>query len=47
MLKINAELAALREEVMRQYTLTIVSRPGESSGCGVGRPTAAKGAATI
>ena len=32
MLKINAELAALREEVMRQYTLTVVSRPGESSG---------------
>jgi len=32
MLKINAELAGLREEVMRQYTLTIVSRAGESTG---------------
>jgi Family of unknown function (DUF6384) len=32
MLKIKAELAGLREEVMRQYTLTIVSRAGESTG---------------
>jgi Family of unknown function (DUF6384) len=32
MLKINSDLAALREEVMRQYTLTIVSRAGESTG---------------
>ena len=32
MMKINTDLAALREEVMRQYTLTIVSRPGESTG---------------
>jgi uncharacterized protein DUF6384 len=32
MLEINAELAGLREEVMRQYTLTIVSRAGESTG---------------
>jgi len=32
MLKIKGELAGLREEVMRQYTLTIVSRAGESTG---------------
>jgi hypothetical protein len=32
MLEINAGLAGLREEVMRQYTLTIVSRAGESTG---------------
>jgi hypothetical protein len=32
MLKINGELTGLREEVMRQYTLTIVSRAGESTG---------------
>jgi len=32
MLKVNAELAGLREDVMRQYTLTIVSRAGESTG---------------
>lgn len=32
MSKISAELAALRDEVAREYTLTIVSRPGESSG---------------
>jgi hypothetical protein len=32
MLKVNAELAHLREQVMRQYTLTIVSRAGESTG---------------
>ena len=32
MLKVNAELAQLRDEVMRQYTLTIVSRAGESTG---------------
>jgi hypothetical protein len=32
MLKVNADLAALRDEVLRQYTLTIVSRSGESSG---------------
>ncbi|MBX9588982.1 MAG: hypothetical protein K2X43_06745 [Hyphomonadaceae bacterium] len=30
--KVNGELAALREEVAREYTLTIVSRPGESTG---------------
>jgi hypothetical protein len=32
MTKIGAELAALRDEVTREYTLTIVSRPGESTG---------------
>jgi hypothetical protein len=32
MTKIGAELAALRNEVTREYTLTIVSRPGESTG---------------
>jgi hypothetical protein len=30
--KVNTELAGLREEVAREYTLTIVSRPGEQSG---------------
>ena len=30
--KINAELTALRDEVTREYTLTIVSRPGEITG---------------
>lgn len=30
--KIGVELAALRDEVAREYTLTIVSRPGESTG---------------
>lgn len=30
--KINAELAALRDDLLREYTLTIVSRPGESTG---------------
>ena len=30
--KISAELAALRDELTREYTLTIVSRPGESTG---------------
>jgi Family of unknown function (DUF6384) len=43
MLKITAELAALREEVMRQYTLTIVSRPGESSGVGWRPPHGSQG----
>lgn len=32
MVKASAELAALRDELSREYTLTIVSRPGESSG---------------
>jgi hypothetical protein len=32
MIKINAELIALRDEVAREYTLIIVSRPGESTG---------------
>jgi len=32
MVKAKNELAALREEVTRQYTLTIVSRAGESTG---------------
>src|SRR5262245_93435 len=32
MLKVKGELAGLREEIMRQYTLTIVSRVGESTG---------------
>jgi hypothetical protein len=30
--KVIADLAALRDELAREYTLTIVSRPGESSG---------------
>jgi len=30
--KIDGELAALRDELTREYTLTIVSRPGESTG---------------
>ena len=30
MIKIGADLVALRDEVTREYTLTIVSRPGES-----------------
>ena len=30
--KISGELAALRDELTREYTLTIVSRPGESTG---------------
>ena len=30
--KIRGALAALREELIREYTLTIVSRPGESTG---------------
>jgi hypothetical protein len=30
--KISADLNALRDELTREYTLTIVSRPGESSG---------------
>lgn len=30
--RISGELAALRDELTREYTLTIVSRPGESSG---------------
>ena len=32
MTKVSAELAALRDELTREYTLTIVSRPGESTG---------------
>ena len=32
MSQVSAELAALRDDVVREYTLTIVSRPGESSG---------------
>src|SRR5262245_44184125 len=32
MTKISADLAALRDELTREYTLTIVSRPGESTG---------------
>jgi hypothetical protein len=32
MVKSNHDLAALRDELMRQYTLTIVSRVGESTG---------------
>jgi hypothetical protein len=32
MTRISTELAALRTDVAREYTLTIVSRPGESSG---------------
>jgi uncharacterized protein DUF6384 len=32
MLKINVDLAQLRDELMRQYTLTIVSRAGENTG---------------
>jgi len=32
MVKANHDLSALRDEVMRQYTLTIVSRVGESTG---------------
>ena len=30
--KVNGELAALRDELTSEYTLTIVSRPGESTG---------------
>ena len=30
--KVGEELAALRDELTREYTLTIVSRPGESTG---------------
>ena len=30
--KVREELAALRDELTREYTLTIVSRPGESTG---------------
>ncbi len=30
--KISGDLAALRDELTREYTLTIVSRPGESTG---------------
>ena len=30
--KVGGELAALRDELTREYTLTIVSRPGESTG---------------
>ena len=30
--KVTAELAALRDELTREYTLTIVSRPGEVTG---------------
>ena len=32
MSKIGEDLRALRDELAREYTLTIVSRPGESSG---------------
>ncbi|MET0568103.1 MAG: DUF6384 family protein [Hyphomicrobiaceae bacterium] len=32
MSQVSAELAALRDDVAHEYTLTIVSRPGESSG---------------
>jgi hypothetical protein len=32
MTKISAGLTALRDELTREYTLTIVSRPGESTG---------------
>ena len=32
MTRISADLAALRDQLTREYTLTIVSRPGESSG---------------
>ena len=32
MTKVSAELYALRDELTREYTLTIVSRPGESTG---------------
>ncbi len=32
MAKVSAELSALRDEVTREYTLTIVSRSGESTG---------------
>jgi hypothetical protein len=32
MSRISADLSALRDELTREYTLTIVSRPGESSG---------------
>jgi hypothetical protein len=32
MAKVGAELAALRDEITREYTLTIVSRRGESTG---------------
>ena len=32
MVKISADLAALRDEITREYTLTIVSRAGESTG---------------
>jgi hypothetical protein len=32
MAKISSELVALHDEVTREYTLTIVSRPGESTG---------------
>ena len=32
MVKISAELAALRDDITREYTLTIVSRAGESTG---------------
>jgi hypothetical protein len=31
-MKVSEELAALRDELTREYTLTIVSRPGESTG---------------
>jgi hypothetical protein len=32
MTKVSADLSALRDELVREYTLTIVSRPGESTG---------------
>ena len=32
MAKVSADLTALRDELTREYTVTIVSRPGESSG---------------
>ncbi len=32
MIKAKSDLADLREDVLREYTLTIVSRPGETSG---------------
>ncbi len=44
--KVAAELAALRDELTREYTLTIVSRPGEVTGVWRRPPAIARPATT-
>ena len=47
MIKASTELNALRDELTREYTLTIVSRRVKARACGGARPMAIERATTI